>query len=124
MSRNGENYTCELNDGEQILWEGETKPFRITEGTDGQEILLIWGLCLLLPAFSALLSLFGNTIHPIIAVILLGLASWLSLSPVITYNRLRKQRYLITNERAVLIMSNGENEHIYKRTGYHSAEQL
>lgn len=109
MSKMIGNGECLPQTDEIILWESGTVPFGITAGMDGKEIVFLWGLCLIWPVFLALMGLLGDNMNIALIIMLSLLVLWLSFSPLITYQRLKKQHYLITNRRAVLIDADGNS---------------
>lgn len=100
--------TFELRAGERVLWEGKTKPFSILSGADGRAILRQW----LIGAgmIAAILALYITGTRSLeytpIVVLCATLAVMLAI-PFVERARLMRQRYYLTNERAVLVTLGG-----------------
>lgn len=109
MNKGAYSKDYQLAKDEKVLWESETVPFSIVEGGEGREVVFLWVLCLLWPVFAIALSAFDNHMSVAVTIMLSLLTVWLSLSPVAIYRQIVRQRYLLTNERAILVKPRGQN---------------
>ena len=93
-----------LRPGERILWESTPVKSGILEGVHGKHILQKWMLAaaIILGLLGAYMVMAQEVRGGICGILLVILAAIL-LSPVQEWNALQKQRFLLTNQRAILI---------------------
>ena len=92
-----------LLDGEKVLWESGTQPFRLIDGREGRRTLIQWILSTAICATFLVLRMTQGAFTGKVLAVVLVLYAVLMLSPVISYRGLLAQRYYVTNERAILI---------------------
>lgn len=96
-----------LRPDERVLWQSKTHSFGIIEGKEGKRVLLHWVLsavCIL--GFLALVAAYGNATASVIGLLLLLLAI-LIVAPVMSYRSVMTQEYFITDQRVLLVRSDG-----------------
>ena len=93
-----------LNPGEKILWQSDTEHFGLLSGVRGRRILIWWGITLVV-----MLGIIGGyvaaapDIKTNVVLIMLAILALLLLSPVMEWRSLQGQKYLLTNQRAILV---------------------
>ncbi len=93
-----------LHKEEKILWEGKAEPFTTLDRTHKNAYLK--KLCITLAVTLALLLLYFTTVsevEPFIVAVMLFLAAYICIKPLTEARQLRSARYLVTDERLVLI---------------------
>lgn len=93
-----------LNEGETILWRGETKPFGLAEGRDGKKVVkkMIASVVIIGALIAAYVGKMEDVKTGLVGILLVAMAA-LVLSPVSEWTNLKKQKYWITNQRAILV---------------------
>lgn len=92
---------------EQVLWEGETQPFKLLDGKEGRRTLLQWIISTVCCVGFAAFRFTQGELTPAAGAVLLVVYAALMLSPMVSYRQLLGQRYFLTNERAILIKRDG-----------------
>lgn len=94
-----------LRDGEQIRWQGETEPFPLLEKDAKLLILGKWIGTLVVAAAFITLYLTHNAENGNVRAVLLVLvvAVWMVASPFLEQKNVLRQRYWITDQRAILM---------------------
>ena len=93
-----------LHKEEKILWEGKAEPFTTLDRTHKNAYLK--KLCITLAVTLALRLLYFITVsevEPFIVAVMLFLAAYICIKPLTEARQLRSARYLVTDERLVLI---------------------
>ncbi len=96
-----------LLDGEQVLWESGTNPFRMTEGKEGRRIILLWIFIAIVCASFIVLRISQGVLSVktiLAAVVIFAVALT---APFVSHRRLLGQRYCLTDRRAILIKRDG-----------------
>ena len=93
-----------LHPGEEILWESGTGRFGLLSGANGRKIVTKWVITLavmlgIIGAYAAAAA----AVKTNVVVILLVIMGLMLLSPVMEWGNLRGQRYILTNQRALLV---------------------
>lgn len=93
-----------LLEGEQVLWESGTQPFRLLHGREGRRTALQWCIStLFFAAFVAICVTQGTTSVKAWAAALAIYAA-LMLSPVLSYHQVLAVRYFLTDRRRALLI--------------------
>ena len=90
--------------GEQILWQSETGKFGLMSGVHGRKVLTKWIVTIVV--MLAIIGAYVMTVDPIknsVVVMLLIVTALMLISPVMEWNNLKGQRYILTNQRAILV---------------------
>ena len=90
--------------GEQILWQSETGKFGLMSGVYGRKVLTKWIVTIVV--MLAIIGAYVMTVDPIknsVVVMLLIVTALMLISPVMEWNNLKGQRYILTNQRAILV---------------------
>ena len=90
--------------GEQILWQSETGKFGLMSGVYGRKVLTKWIVTIVV--MLAIIGAYVMTVDPIknsVVVMLLIVTALMLISPVMERNNLKGQRYILTNQRAILV---------------------
>lgn len=96
-----------LRPGERVLWRSQTQPFGILDGKEGRSVLLQWVLSAVgVFGFLALVLAYGNASPSVIALLLTLLVILIG-APVLSYRGICSQAYFITDQRVLLIRSDG-----------------
>lgn len=96
-----------LADGEQVLWEGETQPFKLLDGKEGRKTLLQWIISTLCCGVFAAFRVAQGDLTPTTGLVLLAIYAVLILGPIVSSRQLLGQRYFLTNGHAILIKRDG-----------------
>ena len=93
-----------LHPGEKVLWQSDTEHFGLLSGVGGRRILIRGGITLVV-----MLGIIGGyvaaapDIKTNVVLIMLVILALLLLSPVMEWRSLQGQKYLLTNQRAILV---------------------
>ena len=93
--------------GEQVLWEGETQPFKLLDGKEGRRTLLQWIIGTVCCGGFAAFRFAQGELTLTTGIVLLVIYAALMLSPIVSYRQLFGQRYFLTDGRAILIKGDG-----------------
>ena len=96
-----------LAGGEQVLWEGETQPFKLLDGKEGRRTVLQWIISTVCCGAFAAFRITRGELTPVTGIVLLVVYAVLMLGPAVSRRQLLSQRYFLTNERAILIKRDG-----------------
>ena len=93
-----------LQEGETILWSGQTEKFSLTGGQDGKKVLrkmLISAVVVggLMAVYVTRVESVKGNLLAIMGVVL----AVLLLAPIMEWSGLQKQRYWLTNQRAIMV---------------------
>ena len=90
--------------GEQILWQSETGKFGLMSGVHGRKVLTKWivTIVVMLAVIVAYLAAVPQVKNSVV-VMLLIVTALLLVSPVMEWSNLKGQRYILTNQRAILV---------------------
>ena len=90
--------------GEQILWQSETGKFGLMSGVHGRKVLTKWIVTavVMLAAIGAYVAVAAQVKNSVV-VMLLIITALMLVSPVMEWSNLKGQRYILTNQRAILV---------------------
>lgn len=95
-----------LLEGEQVLWEGGTQPFKMLDGREGRNILIQWILSTIICAALIYLRVSQEMATTRFFVIILIIYALFIVTPFVSYKQLLGLRYYLTDKRAILIKAN------------------
>ena len=90
--------------GEQILWQSETGKFGLMSGVHGRKVLTKWIVTavVMLAVIGAYVAVAAQVKNSVV-VMLLIITALMLVSPVMEWSNLKGQRYILTNQRAILV---------------------
>ena len=90
--------------GEKILWQSETGKFGLMSGVHGRKVLTKW-IVTIVVMLAVIVAYFAAVpqVKNSVVVMLLIVTALLLVSPVMEWSNLKGQRYILTNQRAILV---------------------
>ena len=92
-----------LRKGETLLWQSQPRSFPLLEGQFKQRIMIEWGIAITLAAWFFYVERSNPNFSLGVKFLVLLVVSAVILAPVVEWYTLKKQKYFLTDQRAILI---------------------